>query len=355
MHIKKKWYIILYLCLGLYLGYTDRLFATTSGYDKDGISPSGPIPVRNQMPLYLFFMQMAPDKASTLEKGKLSINADYIVSNISVSAFTPATSLYDIQIDMEVSRITLDFRYGLCDKLEVGLEIPYIGFSSGYLDDFVEDFEDTINARTPRSRQRQGSFELDYTFKYDYNYLIQAKTSKKGIGDIIASSKYQLFEDGIFNCWVPNLSFRAAVKFPTADKDDLLGSGKLDYGCGFLLDKAFLNKKLFVYFGGNMVHIKKPEIFNVLDMDKKIYSYFTALEYFLTKRFSLITEISGNTTPYPHSDTNPLDNDAHEWTIGFNYNLKHKTEIYWNFAVVENIRSASSPDVSFCSGIEWRF
>jgi hypothetical protein len=317
------------------------------------IKPGGPIPIRNQMPLYLFYLQMAPDKASVIDKNEIAINADYTVSNVTVSAFTPATSLYDIQIDMEVSRITVDLRYGLYDNLEVGLEIPYIGLSSGYMDQFVEDFEDGISARTPRSRQRQGSYEFDYTFIYNNEYLINERTSKKGIGDMVFNAKYLLVKEAWYWIW-PNISVRSAIKFPTADKSDLIGSGEFDYGFGVLIDKSFFDR-LFVYLGGNVVMIKRPSVFSTLSMNEEIYSGMIAVEYFFTKRFSVIAESVGNSTPYPHSDTNPLDNDAYDWALGFNYRLKEKTNISWNFAVVENISAASSPDVSFHTGLDWRF
>ncbi|MFC1508591.1 DUF3187 family protein [Candidatus Omnitrophota bacterium] len=112
------------------------------------------------MPLYLIYLQLPPEEAKVTQRDKFVINADYTVSNISVSAFTAMADpnidppTYDIQMDLEVSRVTLDFRYGLYDSLEVGLEVPFISFSKGYLDNFIEGFEDAIGARTPRSPLR---------------------------------------------------------------------------------------------------------------------------------------------------------------------------------------------------------
>ncbi|MBU4457810.1 MAG: DUF3187 family protein, partial [Candidatus Omnitrophica bacterium] len=142
---------------------------------------SGPIAMRNQMPLYLFYLQIAPDKAEVTKRNKFLINADYTVSNITVSAFTPITSLYTVDIDMEVSRVTLDLRYGLYENMEIGLEAPYLSLSRGYLDNFIEGIEDGIGARTPRSRERQGSYNFDYSLRYNGRYLIQEKHSKDGI------------------------------------------------------------------------------------------------------------------------------------------------------------------------------
>lgn len=322
--------------------------------DKESLfaERSGPIPVRNQMPLYLFYLQLVPDEAKVTERDKFVINADYTVSNITVSAFTPRTSLYIVDIDLEVSRVALDLRYGLYDNLEIGLEIPYISLSRGYLDGFVESFEDGIGARTPRSRERQGSYEFDYTLMYNYDPLIQKKHSSDGIGDIVLNAKYLLIKEESW--FLPNLSLRSAVKFPTADKDDLLGSGEFDYGAGVLLDKGFFDR-LFIYMGANIMWIEKPDFLSILGIDKEYLSGLLALELFFTKRFSVILQVTGNTTPYPYSDTNPLDNDAYELGLGFSYTLKEKTNISWDFGIVENISAASSPDVTFHTGLNWKF
>lgn len=317
-------------------------------------SGGGPIAIRNQMPLYLFYLQMVPDKASVVERDRFTIDADYTVSNITVSAFTPESSFYDIQIDLEVQRITLDFRYGVYDNLEIGLEVPYIGLCSGYLDNAIEGFEDGIGARTPRSRERQGSYEFDYSFRYDGKYLIQQKTSTHGLGDLVLTAKYQMLRESEWRWFFPNISVRSAIKLPTADEGDLIGSGEFDYGAGILIDKGFFDK-FFIYTGVSVMRIEKPDVFSVLGIDQEFYSYMLALEYFFTERFSVVTQVTGNNTPYPYSQTNPLDNDAHDWALGFNYRWEEKTDVSWNFAVAENISAASSPDVSFNTSLNWEF
>ncbi|MBU0759206.1 MAG: DUF3187 family protein [Candidatus Omnitrophica bacterium] len=328
------------------------VFAYSIDGEEEALRGSGPIAVKNQMPLYLFYLQMSPDKASVVEKSKFVIDADYLISNVTVSAFTPATSLYQVDIDLEVSRITLDLRYGLCNNLEVGLEIPYISLSSGYTDNFVEGIEDGIGARTPRSRERQGSYEFDYTLIYNNKKLIEKKHSTDGIGDISLGAKYQILKED--KGFLPNLSLRSAVKFPTADEDEFLGSGKFDYGAGFLLDKGFFDR-LYFYLGANIIFIDKPGFLSDLGIKKDYYSGMVAMEYFFTERFSVVAQVSGNSTPYPSTGTNVLENDAYEFGLGVNYTWKEKQEVSCYFAIIENINSASSPDVSFETGLNWNF
>jgi len=315
---------------------------------NNGFAKTNPIPVRNNMPLYLFFLQMEPDSATVVEPNNLDIDAYYTVSNITVSGFTPATSLYDIQIDAEVSRFTLDMRYGISENLEAGLEIPYLSLSRGYLDSFVEEFEKDIGARTPRSRIRQGSNNFKYTFIYNNEYLIRRTNASDGLGDIVLKAKYQaLREDG--SMFLPNVSFRGAVKLPAGDKKDLLGSGETDYGLGLALDKTFF-EKLKVFGGVNISFIKKPSFYSPINFKKEILSGFAGAEYLFTDRFSMVIQVSGNSTPYPATGTNAMDNAAYDIGIGMNYTWKEKSNVSWNFALVENLVSQSSPDVSFNAG-----
>lgn len=309
---------------------------------------AGPIAIRNQMPLYLFYLQMEPDKAGVTEQNKLNIDADYTISNVTVSCFTPASSLYNINIDAEISRITLDLKYGVCDNAELGLEVPYLSLSSGYLDGFVEEFEKTVGATTPRSRTRQGSYNYNYSFIYNNENLINKKHASEGLGDIVLKAKYQILEEDEYSSF-PNISLRAAVKFPTGRKKDLVGSGEFDYGLGIVADKSF-SKRITIYCGLNAVFIQKPSFFSMLNLKKEIISGMIGAEYFFTDRFSLVAQISGNTTPYPSSGTNALDESAIDVGLGLNYNWKEKQNVSWHFAFIENMNSASSPDVSFNTG-----
>ncbi|MFH1783104.1 MAG: DUF3187 family protein [Candidatus Omnitrophota bacterium] len=339
-----------FLCIfTLFFIQNTSVFASV-GSEAGQKKASGPIAIRNQLPLYLFYLQMVPDKAGVVDKKKFKANFDYTVSSITVSAFTKQSSLYIVDIDMEVSRLTFDMRYGIYDNLEVGLEIPYLSFSSGYLDNFIEAIEDGIGARTPRSREKQGSYEYDYTLRYNWQYLINQKGSVEGIGDMVLNLKYQLLKEE--GCFIPNLSLRTALKFPTADDDKLLGNGEYDYGLGILIDKSFFNR-LFLYLGANVMVIEKPESLEILGIDNEFYSGVIGIEYFFTDRFSVVCQATGNTTPYSHSDTNPLDNEALDLGLGCHYRFKEKENMSWRFAIIENYTAASSPDVSFHTGFTW--
>ncbi len=319
--------------------------------------PGGPLPVINQMPLYLFFLQPVPDKATVTERGKFVLNADYIVANITVSAFTPTGSInllpeYKVEIDAEVSRFVFDLRYGIYDRAEISLELPFIFMGKGYLDDPIEGFEDGIGARTPRSRERQGSNNFEYYLKKDNAYVINRTSPAEGPGDAVLNLKYHLIDE---NRICPNVSVRGSVKFPTGSDSDLLGSGEFDYAGGILLDKKLFSDRLYLFAGGNAIAIEKPDELSELDMEDSLYTGTVGFEFFATKRLSVITQVIANTAPYPTTETNPMDNEGYDIALGVNYTVKEKSSISWRFAVVENISAASTPDVSFDLGLDWEF
>jgi hypothetical protein len=123
-----------------YLFLNGSLAPAVEPSSSDLLKSSGTTKYRNNIPLYLFFLSMPPEKAKVLAAHQWEFSLDYTVANITSSAFTPVSSLYDIQIDAEVSRWEFQVNYGVYDHLEMGIEIPYLTLGSGYLDTFVENF-----------------------------------------------------------------------------------------------------------------------------------------------------------------------------------------------------------------------
>ncbi len=72
------------------------------------------------------------------------------------------------------------------------------------------------------------------------------KRTAAGLGDVVVKGRYYLTNDsGV----VPAISPFAKVKFPTADENEGLGTGELDYGFGVELDKKVDLVGLFADFG----------------------------------------------------------------------------------------------------------
>lgn len=335
----------LFISLLAYI-YILNLCSFCFAYER--INPKGPMPIRNQMPLYLFWYFFPQDKAAVVGDKRAAAVFDYTVSNVVTDKVTNPTEEYIIRADMEVSRYNLNLKYGAMDRLEMSLEVPYLVLARGYLDSFVEEFEDAVGATAVGARKRAEKYKFNYDVRHNGKKLIYTQSPASGIGDIALSAKYMLVDEAEY---LPRASVRGALKFPTASEDKYLGSGKYDYGAGLLLDKSF--GRFFTYFNLNGVLISKPDFLEELDIKNFILSGMLAFEYCFTERLSAILQGTWNSTPYPATGTDPLDNDAAEAALGLNYQFTMNSN--WHIAVVENVYADSTPDVTFQLGGNIKF
>ncbi|MFH1868532.1 MAG: DUF3187 family protein, partial [Candidatus Omnitrophota bacterium] len=150
----------------LFLAFFILLVSTDLIAEEPKYQPAGPLNIRNQMPMYIYFMSPAPDKAETLKKGKFEIDGSYHVSNVIIdqhpvwpcqrfgSGRFIRSREWWVYIDTEVNRLDLNFSYGLLDNLELSADIPYFIFSKGYLDGLIEGFEGSFSfIKTPHARE----------------------------------------------------------------------------------------------------------------------------------------------------------------------------------------------------------
>ncbi|MFH0732523.1 MAG: DUF3187 family protein [Candidatus Omnitrophota bacterium] len=307
----------------------------------------GPLNVRNQMPLYLFYMSPTLDKAQTLKKGKIRVDASYHVSNIVVhqrpwpgqqfGGVTEKDREWWVYVDTEVNRVDANLSYGILDDMEISLDMPYYIFSGGYLDSFIENFERSFSfIKTPNAREETEKYNYEYEIRNKGNPYIFSTSEANDFGEVSAYLKYKILDE---NKWVPTASLRAAVKFPTA-KDELLGSKKFDYAAGILLDKS-LFKRFFVFLNMNYIFVDKPDILSNLDVFKKEMLHGAlGLEYFLTDKTSMLFQFTANTTVYD-GGVPATDHDPGVLTLGFNHNFNDK--ISWQIAIDENTNGAA-PD-----------
>lgn len=308
------------------------------GYER--VNPRGPMAIRNQMPLYLFWYAFPQDKADVVEPKKFNAAFDYTVSNVIVDKATVPGEEYIVKADMEVARYNLAVKYGILDNMELELEVPYLVLSKGYLDGFVEHFEGTVGATAVGARRRSDKHQFNYDVQHNYHSLINTQTPTDGIGDTAVSAKYMVRDqtEGL-----PRISVRGAVKLPTGSDTKFLGSGKFDYGLGLLFDKSF--DRFFTYLNISTVFIDKPNFLGDINVKNYILSGMLGFEYCFTERFSGILQGTLHSTPYPKSGITPLDNNAGEIALGLNYQLTVNSN--WHIAVVENTYADSTPDVTF--------
>ena len=98
-----------------------------------------PFNTTNQSPLVAIYGLPAAGPARVLAPGRISaeLRAD-IVSNFTRARATQE----DILLDGETYRYTLALKHGIGERLEVGVELPYVMHREGFLDSFIVDWHD---------------------------------------------------------------------------------------------------------------------------------------------------------------------------------------------------------------------
>lgn len=319
-------------------------------YAKEDFKPSGPIPITNQNPLYIFFLNPSPDTANVQEKEKLDFDIRYSMANVNIrqSSYHPSYDIDRVELDMEVHKLDLVFTYGLTERSDIQLDVPYLIFWGGLLDNVVDFFEDLLEVTSPSSRGERKANAYKYFVRSSRQTLIDKEDPENGLGDLVCSFKYKLTDERVL---LPTLSLRTAIKFPTGSENKLLGSGKFDYDFGILGQKRL--GRLYLYCNFDTVFIKKPDVFAPLSLDKYMTSVFLGTEYFFNHKFSLILQGGMSSTPFPKVKlVTSLEHPPVHIGLGINYKINDS--LTFKTAIVENGTSAW-PDITLYNSIKLKF
>ena len=106
----------------------------------------------NQSPLVQIYGLPAAESAIIQRPGHTWSLLALDVANNSASNHT---NRENIILDGESDRLTLALRYGVSDKLEIGVDLPWVGYNGGISDGFIE--EAAPLAWTPPGRANPGA------------------------------------------------------------------------------------------------------------------------------------------------------------------------------------------------------
>lgn len=274
---------------------------------------SGPIPIVNQTPVQLLFLQPTPDRAEPYPEGRYSLSLNTAITN---TLQWEETKSYVGYMDMEMIRACLEVKYGMLSGAEIGISVPFIYSSGGFMDHAILEFEELFNAlRNVREEEDQYGRADTYTYsvKKNDNAFIEGKEHSSGLGDLALSVKGKIWDEGIR---VPCLSARFSVKFPTGDDDRAFGSGEVDYGLGLLLQKTI--KTVTGYLNADVIF--PGHAFEQVDVTlKTFYEIMLGAEYKFSERFSGLTQLYYIARPFEDTGLEMLDRRMWNLLLGVSY------------------------------------
>jgi len=327
-----------------------------------------PFPFRDPFPLRLLFLDASP-VAATLQpplRERLSVSTSYVNTMVATddlvklyeqnSALGGRVTLGALQavaaaqpsgtafiLDGESLRTTLQARFGVTRRLEVGVEVPFVYMSSGFLDHYIDGFHKHLSLPDGgRPAFAEDQFRAGYVGDGAVVYFDQAPGGPH-LGDIVVSATTPVFPGSRS---APAVSFTLSVKLPTGDYQDLSGSGSLDYGGTLRASHRWGRSAAHAGLAFNSVGEWKLAPSLPLHNSRSLFATYA---YALTPKTCAIFQGLRVSGPFPFRSGNDLGKVAMEVAAGFRHRTRTGVELEWS--VIENIDPFyNTPDVGIYLG-----
>jgi hypothetical protein len=310
---------------------------------------SGPIPIVNQAPIQLLFLQPIPDRAEPYPESRYSLSLNTAITN---TLQWGRSENYYGYMDMEMVRTCLEVKYGIFSGVEIGMSVPFVYSYGGFMDHGILEFEKLFNVvRNLREKEDHYGRADTYTYSIKKNdkAFIEGKEGSSGLGDFALRVKGRIWDEGSRR---PCLSGRFCVKIPTGDEDRAFGSGEVDYGLGLLLQKTI--RRATAYLNADVIF--PGHAFEQEDVSLRTFcEMMLGGEYKFSERFSGLMQLYYITRPFEDTGLEMLDRRMWNLLLGVSYLTK--TGVCIQGGLVEDFFTSSNTgaDITFFLNIGKNF
>jgi hypothetical protein len=306
-----------------------------------------PFYVRDQGPFSQVFGVPPTEGGRLVPAGRLDGRVVIDIANSDSGEWLPQETL---ELDGETHRYTVALRYGLSDRMEIGVDVPYMFFSDGFLDGFMNDFHKVIGRSL--AKKAAGTHRLVFSYTRDGATEIDFRERTSGFGDILLSAALPLHRGKDVDS--RSVALRAALKLPTGDPDTLKGSGAADLSVRIAAtDAATLSAwDITLYGTGGVLFQGKGK---VLKEQQRDFAGFGTAGFGWSPRdwFALKLQLDTHSALYRDSDMVVLTSTVLQVTGGFSFALPRDTTL--DIGISDNIINETSPDVTLHASVRTRF
>lgn len=252
----------------------------------------------------------------------------------SVAELEPERPLFII--DGELQRAALSIRHGLTDRIEIGVDVPWLSVDGGGSDRMIERFHEALRIGDdgrplfPRDR--------GYLYIRGRNGILERNLEQiEGLGDVAAHVTWQIPSSDDRT----KFALTGSVEIPTGNQDHLLGSGSLDFA-GQLTGSTMWGETLLngsvgvVQIGtaGAVREVANTRVVGTLGGSR-----------FIGRSTSAFLVAGVVETPFEHSEFPELEREAMYVIAGLQVHLTSADVM--QLAIVENVGSfENSADVA---------
>ncbi|MCR9277695.1 MAG: DUF3187 family protein [Pseudomonadaceae bacterium] len=300
-----------------------------------GAVENGPLQVRNMSPTTLIYGLPRMVGTELVDEGATSAVFHAEIAN-NFSSDRKSDTLVFFDGETSVYSYTLKRRVG---AVELGVELPWVSHSGGNLDGFIDEFHQLFGFNDG-SRYVTERNQIDYFVQYDGENYVDFQDSRSDIGDVRLLGAMEVFSRP-----GRSLTARGQLKLPTGELESLSGSGATDVALWLEYADAqtLSDYRLSLSAGAGFGYLGKGDL--APDVQKSGVGFgHLGLAYAYSQALSLHAQLDFHTTMVDTSATQ-VSHGAVQGTLGGRYRVN--SDFWFDVALVEDIRSQSSPDVIF--------
>ena len=291
-------------------------------------APLDVFPLRNHNPFLQIYGLPAFATHELVAPGGVDFSVSFDIANDMDEADRSGEVLI---IDAELRTLNVSLRRRISERLEIGLDVPYLSYSGGFLDRVIYDFHDLVGLSNSTRDGPNDQFRL-YMEKEGVT-LFDAVEPSSGIGDLQVSAALRLGK----------ATLRANVKAPTGDPDKLTGSGAADLALGLYAGGATTVFARDLTYSGFVGALALGDGDVLPSLQKSVVPYGgVALRWHATERFALATQVYAQGR-YLDAALNELGGNTFQLAFGCDYRFPAQG-LLLRFAIAEDIAAAAAPD-----------
>jgi hypothetical protein len=297
----------------------------------------GPLWNKNQFPLSIPVMSPYLDRA--MPGNSWEVNLSY--SSVYLLGRSPE---WVVNADMEMTELAFRYRRILADSLEVGIDIPVLAFTSGFLDGLLNSYHEAFGL-PDYGRPSRPENEFLYQVIRNGAPVIVGSNGTIGLGDVRLSLKKALLTEED-----PVISLKVEVELPTGDAKQGFGNENVDAALSLLLDKeigqkvqAHLNIGIAVpgHYKGYQTVSLKGFLFGGL-----------AVEAVPWQHLSLVGQVSFQQSPWRKTGIPEVDDVGVLQTLGGRYRWGRNS---LELSFTQDLNTTGAPDFTMTFSYKRRF
>lgn len=292
-----------------------------------------PFSIKNLNPFILVYGLPVTEAAEikTQRDTASAISLDIVNNSILTNRGNEAISL-----DGETYRLAYNYRHGINDDTEIGVEIPFIVHNRGFMDNFIEGWHDAFGL-TNSERNKTPSNSLNYQYSLNGNPVTTIASASQGIGDIRLFAARQLHKTTD-----SALSLHVSLKLPSGDAKQLHGSGATDLSASVAhIKRNWLTPLQFTSFANaGLLYLSKGDVLS--NMQKSLVGFgSTGLIWDEYDLIDLKAQLDFHSSVYD-SGLDQLGSNTIQLTVGGSIHFNPTTRL--DIGVGENLLTDTTPD-----------